>query len=186
MSIRYRRSAAVAAGASLLAAGFSASAAAAPSPAGRHVLLISVDGLHQSDLTWYVRTHPSSALARLVHAGRQFTQASTPFPSDSFPGMVAQVTGGNPKTTGIYYDVTYNHALDAPGTVDCATAKPGTIVAFDESIDRDQTKLDAGQGLTGLPGSILSMTGTPQSLINPAALPVEPGHLHCRCTRTTT
>ena len=28
-----------------------------------HVLLISVDGLHQSDLEWYVSNHPDSALA---------------------------------------------------------------------------------------------------------------------------
>src|SRR5260370_42290997 len=30
-----------------------------------HVLLISVDGLHQSDLAWYVQTHPKSTLAAL-------------------------------------------------------------------------------------------------------------------------
>ena len=171
---RYRRAGAVAAAASLLAAGASAQAIASPARAGKHVLLLSVDGLHQSDLAWYVKAHPASALAALVKRSKQFSNASTPFPSDSFPGMVAQVTGGNPKTTGVYYDVTYNHALDAPGTVDCSTAKPGTMVAFDESADRDQTKLDAGQGLAGLPGSILSMTATPQALLNPAALPVDP------------
>ncbi|MGN6678756.1 MAG: hypothetical protein ACTHKL_13410, partial [Streptosporangiaceae bacterium] len=33
----------------------------------RHVLLISVDGMHQQDLTWYVRTHPDSTLASLMH-----------------------------------------------------------------------------------------------------------------------
>ncbi len=27
-------------------------------PAGRHVLLLSVDGLHQQDLAWYVAGHP--------------------------------------------------------------------------------------------------------------------------------
>ena len=31
-----------------------------------HVLLLSVDGLHQSDLQWYVGKHPHSALASLV------------------------------------------------------------------------------------------------------------------------
>lgn len=41
--------------------------------------------------------------------------AQTPFPSDSFPGTVAQVTGGNPATTGIYHDVSYNHDL-LPGS----------------------------------------------------------------------
>ena len=51
-------------------------------------------------LTAYVKAHPSSALAKLVHRGTSFTSAQTPVPSDSFPGMVAQVTGGNPRTTG--------------------------------------------------------------------------------------
>jgi len=69
-----------------------------------HVLLISVDGLHQTDLEWYVANHPSSELAKLVGGGAEYSQAHTPIPSDSFPGMTAQVTGGNPRTTGIYYD----------------------------------------------------------------------------------
>jgi hypothetical protein len=44
-----------------------------------HVLLISVDGMHQSDLNWYVRHHPGSALARLASAGAQYTNvASSP------------------------------------------------------------------------------------------------------------
>jgi hypothetical protein len=30
-----------------------------------HVLLVSVDGMHQSDLAWYVHTHPNSTLATL-------------------------------------------------------------------------------------------------------------------------
>ncbi len=174
MAHRYRRAAAIAGAASLLAAGVSAEAIAAPAKAGKHVLLISVDGLHQSDLTWYVKAHPGSALAKLVKRSRQFSNASTTFPSDSFPGMVAQVTGGNPKTTGVYYDVSYNHALLAPGTKDCTTAPRGTSVAFDESADLDLTKLDAGQGLAGLPAGILSMTPTPQTLISAATLPVDP------------
>jgi hypothetical protein len=49
-----------------------------------HVLLISVDGMHQSDLAWYVQTHPKSTLAKLMAHGVNFSNASTPFPSDSF------------------------------------------------------------------------------------------------------
>ncbi len=41
----------------------------------KHVLLISVDGLHQSDLEWYVANHPSSELAKLVHGGAEFGNA---------------------------------------------------------------------------------------------------------------
>jgi hypothetical protein len=72
----------------------------------RHVLLISVDGLHQQDLAWYVRNHPQSALAALEHQGVEYGNAETPFPSDSFPGLVGQVTGGDPRVTGVYYDDT--------------------------------------------------------------------------------
>ena len=141
---------------------------------GRHVLLLSVDGLHQTDLAWYVAHHPGSALAVLVHRGVEFTNAQTPFPSDSFPGMVGQVTGGNPKTTGIYYDDTWNHDLLPAGTTSCAGTTPGVEVTYFEQLDLNQSALDAGQGLTGLPGSILQMTGNPISLIDPTQLPVDP------------
>ncbi|HEX3444489.1 MAG TPA: hypothetical protein VHS80_07200, partial [Chthoniobacterales bacterium] len=40
-----------------------------------HVLLISVDGLHQSDLAWYVQTHPKSTLAMLVPQGIDYSNA---------------------------------------------------------------------------------------------------------------
>ena len=139
-----------------------------------HVLLISVDGLHQSDLASYVSTHPKSALASLVDRGTSYTRAQTPVPSDSFPGMVAQVTGGNPGTTGIYYDDTYNHALLPAGTTSCKGVAPGTEVTYFEALDKNPLSLDAGQGLLGLPGSILQMTGQPRDLINPALLPVDP------------
>ena len=36
------------------------------STAIKHVLLISVDGMHQSDLDWYVQNHPDSELAKLA------------------------------------------------------------------------------------------------------------------------
>ncbi|HYZ37549.1 MAG TPA: alkaline phosphatase family protein, partial [Pseudonocardiaceae bacterium] len=154
-----------------------AAAAADPSPEARtrHVLLLSVDGLHQADLDWYVANFPHSALAALVHRGVQFTQASTPVPSDSFPGMLAQATGGNPQTTGVYYDSTFNHKLLPAGTTSCPAAAPtGADVDYAENLDRDPTSLDAGQGLTGLPGSILSMTAHPETLIDTKQLLVDP------------
>jgi hypothetical protein len=139
-----------------------------------HVLLVSVDGLHQSDVEWYVSNHPSSELAKLVGGGAEYARAQTPIPSDSFPGMTAQVTGGNPRTTGIYYDDEYSHAVLPAGTTSCHGQPTGGEVIYDSPDDKDETALDAGQGLTGLPGSILEMTAQPQSLINPAALPVNP------------
>ncbi|MHA6758179.1 alkaline phosphatase family protein [Streptacidiphilus sp. PAMC 29251] len=133
-----------------------------------------MDGLHQSDLAWYLAKHPASALATLVHGGVDYTHAKTTTPSDSFPGMVAQATGGGPGTTGIYYDDTYNAALLPAGTTHCKGVKPGVEVDLTEDLDLDKTSIDAGQGLKNLPGGILSMTGNPTTLINPAALPVDP------------
>ncbi|MDT7565816.1 MAG: hypothetical protein QOG76_4440 [Pseudonocardiales bacterium] len=139
------------------------------------MLLISVDGLHQSDLAWYVAHRPRSALAALTRSGTEYPQASTSFPSDSFPGTVAQVTGGHPATTGIYYDNSYSRALLPAGTTSCpANAPTGADVEFDETIDRNPKALDAGQGLTKLPDDVLQMTGQPQGLIDPAKLPVDP------------
>ena len=140
----------------------------------QHVLLLSVDGLHQSDLQWYVSRHPASSLAKLVNRGVSFSNAKTPFPSDSFPGMTAQVTGGNPSSTGIYYDDSWNRSLWPAGTTTCVGPAPGAEVTYFEQADKDPTRLDAGQGLPGLPGSILQLTGNPTTLLDPAQLPVDP------------
>ncbi|MGV4983186.1 alkaline phosphatase family protein [Streptomyces sp. NRAIS4] len=145
-----------------------------PHPAARHVLLLSVDGLHQSDLAWYIARHPHSALTRLTTGGAEYTHAATTNPSDSFPGMVGQLTGGDPGTTGVYYDDTYSSALLPAGTPKCTGAKPGAEVDLTEDLDKDKDSLDAGQGLSGLPGSILRMTGDPTSVIDPSKLPVDP------------
>jgi len=141
-----------------------------------HVLLISVDGLHQSDLAWYAAEHPDSTLAHLARGGAQYTMAATPVPSDSFPGMVGIATGGNPGTTGVYYDDTFNHDVYPAGTTNCTTATQGAEVTYFEALDLNFNTgltIDAGQGLSGLPDSILQMTGNPTTLINPAALPVD-------------
>jgi hypothetical protein len=175
-----------------------APASAAPTTADRskHVIVVSVDGMHQSDLAAFVRTHPQSTMAGLVGHGLEFTHAQTTFPSDSFPGMVAQFTGATPAQSGIWYDDTYNHDLLPAGTRDCSTATPGTEVSLTEALDRSQSpiRLDAGQGLgspalAALPTNtkaqtladapaitkaVLQMTPTPQTLIDQDALPVDP------------
>jgi hypothetical protein len=180
---RVRRAVAIVAGIAI-AVGGTALASAATAQAGQaggshpsriqHVLLISVDGLHQQDLAWYVHKYPNSVLAALDRHGLEYSNARTPFPSDSFPGMVGQVTGGDPRVTGIYYDDTWNHNVFPAGTTNCSGPVPGGEAAYTEADDIDQARLDAGQGLTGLPGSILQMTGNPRNVINPANLPVNP------------
>jgi len=130
----------------------------------KHVLLISVDGLHALDLTNYVASHPDSTLAQLSHHGFTYTNAATSSPSDSFPGLASLVTGGSPITAGFWYDVTYNRAVSPQLTGNAGVGStggkcPGTIggvVEFDEGIDNDLTQLNGGGG------------------INPAYLPRDP------------
>src|SRR5579875_2581202 len=102
----------------------------------KHVLLISVDGMHQSDLDWYVSAHPGSTLARLAHSGTEYTNAATSNPSDSDPGGTALMTGGNPTSTGVYYDVEYSHTVDEAGAA-CTPGRPATggDVIYDSPAD---------------------------------------------------
>ena len=51
---------------------------------------------------------------------------------------------------------------------------PGGEVAYEEALDKNSNSLDAGQGLAGLPGSILQMTSNPNDVLNPAAMVVDP------------
>src|ERR1035441_7434721 len=84
----------------------------------KHVLLISVDGLHALDLSNYIAAHSGSTLAALSHHGVTYSNAATSQPSDSFPGLAALVTGGSPTTTGLWYDDTYHRALPPPAQTD--------------------------------------------------------------------
>ena len=120
----------------------------------KHVLLISVDGMHALDLSNYVASHPDSNLADLSRHGVTYTNNATSSPSDSFPGLASLVTGGSPVTTGLWYDDTYNRALSPPAQTDglgnpggSCPGKIGTNVAWDEAVDIDLTRLDAGGGL---------------------------------------
>jgi hypothetical protein len=99
-----------------------------------HVLLISVDGLHALDVARFVDSHPNSALAELSRHGVTYSNARTPANSDSFPGLLALVTGGSPITHGLFYDVSYDRTIFDPTNVTCV-GKPGNMMVYDESID---------------------------------------------------
>lgn len=121
-----------------------------------HVLLISVDGMHEVDLARYLTSHPKSAFARLVRHGVHYTHASAAKPSDSFPGLLAFMTGGSPLSHGVFYDDSYDRTLFAPGS--SCSGTPGTEAVFAENLDYDLAQLDGG----GPAGS---------DHINPANLP---------------
>src|SRR5260221_7988429 len=100
----------------------------------KHVLLISVDGLHALDVANYVQSHPNSALAQLSRTGITYSNARTPANSDSFPGLMALVTGGSPVTSTLFYDVSYSRDIFDPTNTMC-TGGAGNTMVFDESID---------------------------------------------------
>ncbi len=153
-SIRSLHRLSSAAGVLLLLAGCSSQHVVAPvseewsgAPAGtakiERVLMLSIDGFHGSDLTRYIEGKPDSTLGRLAKVGVRYSDVSAPFPSDSFPSVLAWSTGGTPRSTGVFYDISYDRKLAAPGS-DCSTL--GTVVDFSETADRDSTAIDGGGG----------------------------------------
>ncbi len=158
----------VAVGALAVAAGVSAPALAGSiGSAGngvQRVLLISIDGMHALDfencskgMSGVNGGQPFCPhMAKLADHGYTYTEASAARPSDSFPGLTAIVTGASPRTTGAFYDVSYTRTLSPPakttpyGIVGGANLCPGTVgtqLGYDEEIDVDLTRLDAGGGI---------------------------------------
>ena len=112
----------------------------------KRVLLVSIDGFHSSDLSNYVKANPNSNLSALSSHGITYSNANTPVPSDSFPGMLALATGGSTKSTGVFYDNSYDRNLLPPISAK-AGVKPGTNVLYDETIDKNLNKIDGGGGI---------------------------------------
>jgi type I phosphodiesterase/nucleotide pyrophosphatase len=158
-----------------------------------HVLLISVDGMHQSDLDWYIANHPDSELAKLVSGGAEFTNTRTSDPSDSDPGGTALMTGGDPRATGVYYDVAYSHGVFPPGTTTCSGPVPGGNAIYDSPDDKLPAVpdlLNNGSGNTfpsfdeggsifpggndTNPAAIMNLTPHPQSGLDTSTFPVDP------------
>lgn len=127
----------------------------------KHVLLISIDGMHAVDFMNCARGISGAnggspycpALAELAETGITYRNASTSKPSDSFPGLTAIVSGGSPRTFGVYYDVAYDRVLAPPATTTgnglaggtCTAGKPnGTRTEYEEGIDINQALLNGG------------------------------------------
>lgn len=128
----------------------------------KHVLLISVDGMHAVDFKNCANGISTAnngdpycpAIAALSKTGVNYVAANTSKPSDSFPGLTAIITGASPALTGVYYDVAYARNLDAPSKTTgngvangpCGVGAPptGTTTEYEEGIDRDQTLLNGG------------------------------------------
>jgi hypothetical protein len=139
----------------------------------RHVLLISIDGMHALD---FINCSQGISgvnggkpycpnLAELAEAGVNYLEASASKPSDSFPGLMALVSGGSPRTVGAFYDLAYDRVLAPPAQMtgnglpggSCTpNVANGTTTEYEEGIDIDQTKLNGGAP-SGVDGGVASI-----------------------------
>jgi hypothetical protein len=113
-----------------------------PSATAQHELLLSVDGLHNADLSDPQLAGALKSIENLQDSGVTYTNAFTTSPSDSFPGTLSYLTGAGPGTTGVFYDDSYSRTLLAPGSGSNAT--PGTEVTYFEAIDKNSALLSGG------------------------------------------
>jgi Type I phosphodiesterase / nucleotide pyrophosphatase len=157
----------------------------------KHVLMLSIDGMHAVDfyncangIAGVNNGNPYCPnLAAISQTAINYVATASSMPSDSFPGLAALVTGGSPKTTGLYYDVAYDRSLDPPasttgtglagGTCTPNAAPTGTTTDYDQGIALDDTKLNGGApGASLTDGSAASID--PNKLVRNPALGCAP------------
>jgi hypothetical protein len=133
----------------------------------KHVLLISIDGMHAVDYENCVASKTCPHLAALGRTGVNYTRTTTSRPSDSFPGLMAIVTGGSPRTVGAFYDAAYDRVL-APPKIATGNGLPGgpcnlnvingTQTEYEEGNEFDQSKLNGGfPGYSTIDGGVKSI-----------------------------
>ena len=142
-----------------------ASQAKAPTAKFQRVLLVSIDGMHAVD---YLNCSQGvkginggqpycSNLAKLGATAVNYPDTSTSRPSDSFPGLMAIVTGGTPRLMGVFYDVAYDRVFAPPIKTTgnglkggpCTAGRPnGTSTEYEEGIDINQKFLNGIDGIS--------------------------------------
>jgi hypothetical protein len=162
-----RKKVLTAATSALLVAAVSAPTLRAQDNGTRHVLLISIDGMHAVDYQNCVASTTCPNLAALGRTGVNYTRTTTSRPSDSFPGLMALVSGGSPRTVGAFYDVAYDRVL-APPKIATGNGLPGgacnlnvingTQTEYEEGNEIDQNKLNGGfAGYSTIDGGVKSI-----------------------------
>ena len=134
---------------------------------GKHVLLISIDGMHALDYENCVNNNKCPNMGSLGKHGMTYPRTTTSKPSDSFPGLMAIVTGGSPKSVGAWYDVAYDRIL-APPAVETGNGNPpgvcqpgkksGSTTEYEEGNEINQHLLNGGfPGYSLIDGGIQSI-----------------------------
>ncbi|OAF15533.1 hypothetical protein AYJ54_39910 [Bradyrhizobium centrolobii] len=154
----------------------------------KHVLLISVDGMHAIDLKRWVESRPGGNFAHLTNNGVVYPNAYTTAPSDSYPGMLAQVSGATPKVGGLFYDDSYDRTeypakafytsqgLEDPGCVGAAGTELTNFEALDKSFDYSSGLAAdyTGGGTLGQVYTQLDPDHMQRKLVNGQCVPVYP------------
>src|SRR5438477_6984185 len=123
--------------------------------------------MHAVDYENCVASKTCPNLAALGTTGVHYTRTTTSRPSDSFPGLMALVTGGSPRTVGAFYDVAYDRVLAPPKTA-TGNGLPGgpcnlnvingTQTEYEEGNEIDQTMLNGGfPGYSTIDGGVKSI-----------------------------
>ena len=151
----------------------------------RRVLLVSIDGMHVVDflncsqgVSGVNGGQPYCPnLAALGETGINYLETSASKPSDSFPGLTAIVSGGSPRTEGVFYDVAYDRSLAPPATatgngLSAGNCTPGvfngTSTEYEEGIDLNQ------QFVNGIDGVSTANGDGGVNSIDPTKLPRDP------------
>ena len=136
-----------------------------------HVLIVSIDGMHAQDLARCVADKTCPNIAALARHGVTYANAYTPGLSDSVPGLAALVTGGSPRSTGLFYDDIYDRTLYAGANTQCAGA-PGVEVFLQEQVGIDALNGGALAHLDG--GGAFNPQQLPRRKVGNQCVPVYP------------
>jgi len=134
--------------------------ARAAGPTISRVLLLSVDGMHAVDFancsTGLSTVNGGNPYCPNIAAlqGVNYVASSASKPSDSFPGLMSIVSGGSPKSMGVYYDVAFDRSLNPPqrtsgngnpgGSCIPGATPPGATTEYEEGISINKNLLNGG------------------------------------------
>src|SRR5437763_7762196 len=135
----------------------------------QHVLILSIDGLRESDLTDPATAAYLPNITAFEHSGIHYSNAHSVLPSDSVPVSLSYFTGASPRTTGVYYEDSYDRSLYAAGGF--LGGPQGTLVSLRENLDINANVLNGG-GDDGI-GSI-NPFNLPQKDVGGSLTPVYP------------
>src|SRR5438874_2320905 len=110
----------------------------------QHVLILSIDGLHEADLTDPATAAYLPNIEAFRNTSLHYSNAHTVVPSDSVPASLSYFTGAGPKTAGVYYEDAYDRSLYSPSAF--SGSAPGTELLMTEVVDNNANVLSGGGG----------------------------------------